>query len=140
MGGSPGRSTMSCGIPVTVTVRDVFNEFSDKVTFGTSVTFTDADGDFVRFHTAGQVTFSKVTNPDGTVTFMQNNIGLPEKLSAKGQGTLTRDAGRISFIETVDFSTDPPPLVSFEVVQSGPHPDADSDFALFCDVISEVLA
>jgi hypothetical protein len=50
------------------------------------------------------------------------------------------DAGLIAFITTVDFSVDPPEVVSFEVVQHGSHPEADSDFTLFCEVITEAVA
>jgi hypothetical protein len=36
-------------------------------------------------------------------------------------------------LETGDF------ISSEIVVNKGPHPDADSDFTLFCEVISEAL-
>jgi hypothetical protein len=41
-------------------------------------------------------------------------------------------------VDTFDLVTGE--LVSSEVITKGPHPDLDSDFALFCEVITEALA
>lgn len=73
---------------------------------------------------------------EGTQTFVFTAIGLPEKFQIEGGGVITRDAGRISFLVTVDENGD---VVSEEVISRGPHPQADSDFELFCQVVPEAL-
>jgi len=52
---------------------------------------------------------------------------------------LLRDAGVISFANTFDLETGD--FISFEVtVNNGPHPEADSDFTLFCETLTAALA
>jgi len=52
---------------------------------------------------------------------------------------LLRDAGIITFADTFDLATGE--LISSEVtVVKGPHPELDSDFEAFCDVVTEALA
>jgi hypothetical protein len=41
-------------------------------------------------------------------------------------------------VDTFDLETGD--LISSDVIIKGPHPEADSDFTLFCDVITEALA
>jgi hypothetical protein len=41
-------------------------------------------------------------------------------------------------VDTFDMETGD--FISSEVVVKGPHPGLDSDFALFCEVITEALA
>lgn len=38
------------------------------------------------------------------------------------------------------FDLDTFELISSEVIVKGPHPELESDFALFCEVITEALA
>ena len=38
------------------------------------------------------------------------------------------------------FDLDTGDLISSDVIIKGPHPEAESDFTLFCEVISEALA
>lgn len=64
--------------------------------------------------------------------------GLPEKISTPHGPVLLRDAGIISFSDTVDISTGE--LISSDVLIKGPHPEANSDFTLFCNVITADLA
>ena len=46
----------------------------------------------------------------------------------------------MTFQNVVYFSTDPATLISSTVLANkGPHPEADSDFALFCQVFTQVL-
>jgi hypothetical protein len=50
-----------------------------------------------------------------------------------------RDAGIVTFADTFDLVTGE--FISSEViVEKGPHPELDSDFELFCDVVTEALA
>ena len=50
---------------------------------------------------------------------------------------LLRDAGVITFRDTFDLETGE--FLGTEVTVSGPHPEADSDFTLFCETIVAAL-
>jgi hypothetical protein len=74
----------------------------------------------------------------GTITFVTSFKGLPEKIQTAHGPVLLRDAGFVQFADTFDMETGD--FISSEVVVKGPHPELDSDFALFCEVITEALA
>jgi len=134
-----------CGINVDVVV-DV--RFNDKA-------FFDADGNFIRFmgtasgsntfvNDAGEsvvVSFANLSRQTesidetaGTITFHTSVRGLPERISTPHGPVLTRDAGLITFVSTFDLATEEE--ISTEViVNHGPHPQAESDFTLFCEII-----
>lgn len=98
--------------------------------------FTTADGRTAVIHTAG-VTKSSFTQNGDIVTIVDSFIGLPEQISSRGSGgTVLRDAGVIVFITTIDLGTGD---VTTEVVVKGPHPEAESDFTLFCDAFLTAL-
>jgi hypothetical protein len=62
--------------------------------------------------------------------------GLPELIKTPHGGVLTRDAGYIVLRNTFDGDE----FISGEiVVNKGPHPEAESDFELFCQVVPEAL-
>jgi hypothetical protein len=140
-----------CGITVDIVAEGVF---TDKA-------FFDKDGNFVRFQStsSAKVTFTAengksvinqfanqfveaepiIDEAAGTITFVYSFKGLPEVLRTPQGPVLLRDAGLITFSDTFDLETEE--LLSSEIlVNRGPHPDADSDFTLFCEVISEALA
>jgi hypothetical protein len=139
-----------CGITVDVFV-DV--HFFDKV-------FFDSDGNVVRFlgnasgsnifvNDAGEqvvVTFANLVRETesvdvtaNTITFTTSVRGLPEKITAgHGGPVITRDAGLITFVTTFDLTTEEE-ISSEVVVNNGPHPQADSDFTLFCEIITDEL-
>jgi len=76
-------------------------------------------------------------DPEGLHTVLFSFRGLPEKIQTAHGAVLTRDAGLIAQLAT--FNGDE--FVSSEiVVNKGPHPEADADFALFCDVIVAALS
>jgi hypothetical protein len=84
-----------------------------------------------------------VDHGDGTWTFTYVINGMPEKLIAEG-GVVAKDVGRIVFQDTVylgDLNTDvDDQFLAGQILRiNGPHPEADSDFALFCQVFTEVL-
>jgi hypothetical protein len=62
--------------------------------------------------------------------------GLPELFKTPHGGVLTRDAGYIVFRGEFDGDT---PLSFETVVSKGPHPQADSDFELFCQIVPGAL-
>ena len=75
----------------------------------------------------------------GTITFSTTFKGLPEKIQTANGRVLSRDAGLITFADTFDLETGE--FISSEIIfNKGPHPELDSDFTLFCEVISEALA
>jgi hypothetical protein len=139
-----------CGFTVDVTVEGVFTDlaFFDKegnfVRFMSlasfRVTLTEADGDAVIVQNAGlfQEQPPIVDEEAGTITFTVTFKGLPEQIRTAKGPLLLRDAGIATFVDTFDLETGE--LVSSEVITKGPHPELDSDFALFCEVITEALA
>jgi hypothetical protein len=75
-------------------------------------------------------------DPDGLHVFEVTTKGLAEMFKTPHGGVLTRDAGYIQFHDTFDGEE----FVGGEIViNKGPHPQADSDFELFCQIIPEAL-
>jgi hypothetical protein len=134
-----------CGIPVDVdlVVTDNFFVYADgtfKDTSSFKQTFTNPEnGKSVVVSGAGQVTGPPpvVDEEAGTITFLTSFIGLPEKIQTANGAVLLRDAGIITFADTFDLETGE--FISSETIIKGPHPEAESDFALFCEVISAAL-
>jgi hypothetical protein len=111
---------------------DFRNTVSGKVTFTNPLT-----GDTVINHFAGQFLDETISgDPEGLHVHEFTNIGLPELFKTPHGGVLTRDAGYIVFQVTFDGDE----FISSEiVVNNGPHPQADSDFELFCEIMPEAL-
>jgi hypothetical protein len=135
-----------CGIPVDVdiVVTDNFfvyesDSFKDTASFRATNT-NPANGKSVIISSAGQTSGPPpiVDEEAGTITFLTSFKGLPEKIQTANGPVLLRDAGIITFADTFDLETGD--FISSEIViNKGPHPEADSDFTLFCEVISEAL-
>jgi hypothetical protein len=135
-----------CGIPGTTVVQGVdnFTVYADntvKDNFSLNQVFTATDsGKAIRIHVAEQFTSNDepIDNGDGTVTFIQTFKGLPELLKIENGPVLSRDAGVVTFTRIFDATTDG--FISQTVSgEKGPHPDLDSDFAVFCDVLVPAL-
>jgi hypothetical protein len=133
-----------CGIPVDVdiVVTDNFSLYADgsfKDTASVMQTFTNpATGASVVVSSGGQVTGTAIVDEEaGTITFLTSFIGLPERIQTPEGPVLTRDAGLITFADTFDLVTGE--FISTEITVKGPHPEADADFALFCEVVTEAL-
>jgi hypothetical protein len=138
-----------CGIPgmTTFSAVDNFKLYADGTYLDTGrfeAVFTATEsGKSVVIFAAGQTSglAEPIQNPDGTVTFIDTYKGLPEKLSIPGGPTLLRDAGVVTLTTTFR----PLPNGEFEFVsqtfsgEHGPHPDLESDFELFCEVVVPVL-
>jgi len=139
-----------CGVIVDIVAEGVFTDkaFFDKEgnfvrfmsTASVKVTFTAANGKSVIVQNAGQFTDVEplVDEEAGTITFFTTFKGLPEKIQTAHGPVLLRDAGLITFVDTFDLDTGE--FISSELIIKGPHPEAESDFALFCEVVSEALA
>jgi hypothetical protein len=134
-----------CGIPVDVdiVVTDNFFLYADGTAKDTSSfmgTFTNpVNGQAVVISNAGQIRdISPVVDEEaGTITFATSFKGLPEKIQTEQGQVLLRDAGVITFADTFDLETGD--FISSEVIIRGPHPEAESDFVLFCEVITGAL-
>lgn len=134
-----------CGIPVDGVAVGVDNFFlyangDFKDTASVRVTITNpANGKSIIISNAGQVTGTAlVDEAAGTVTFVTTFKGLPEKIQTAHGAVLLRDAGIAVFTEVFDLATGDP--ISSDVSIKGPHPDLESDFALFCEVITPALS
>jgi hypothetical protein len=137
-----------CDIPGTSTINvvDNFKLYADGTFRDTSrfrQVFTAENGKSVVIFAAGQVTGlnDPIQNADGTVTFINTFKGLPEKLSILHGPTLSRDAGVVTIATTVVPLGDD----EFEFVsqtfsgEHGPHPDLESGFEVFCNVLIPAL-
>ena len=134
-----------CGIPVDVNlvVTDNFFLYADGSSKDTSSfrgTFTNpVNGKSVVISSAGLISGPPpiVDEDAGTITFSTTFKGLPEKIQTANGPVLLRDAGFVTFADTFDLETGE--FISSEITVKGPHPELDSDFTLFCEVISEAL-
>jgi hypothetical protein len=138
-------SDVVCGVAVNIDARVTDNVFlfgdgTAKGTGSSEVTLTNPqNGKAVVASVAGQV----VTPPPvidqraGTITFLTSFKGLPEKIQTAHGPVLTRDAGIITFADAFDLQTGGP--VSSQTIIKGPHPEAASDFTLFCQVVTAAL-
>jgi hypothetical protein len=135
-----------CGIPVDVVVVGTDNFFlyadeSFKDTSSVQATVTNPlNGNSVVISNAGQVSGSApiIDEEAGTITFVVSFKGLPQKVQTANGPVLLRDAGIATFANTFDLETGE--FISQEIVfLKGPHPDLESDFMLFCEVIRGAL-
>jgi hypothetical protein len=135
-----------CGIEGTSVVNgmdniQVFADGTFKDEFRLNQVFTSAaNGKSVLLFAANQfVGRGPIDNGDGTVTFTSTFKGLPEKIKLPNGAVLSRDAGFVTFNDTFDATTGQF-LGTTISPENGPHPDLDSGFALFCDVIVPALS
>ena len=147
-----------CGVPVTTAIDIIANDqerlaqsgFHLFMTTGRStVTWTNpATGKSVSNFFAG--VFAKdltvVDNGDGTITVRTAITGVPEKITLPDGQIVTMDVGRVVFVSVIDYNGTPTDTsddvtisTSIESI-SGPHPDLQSDFALFCEVVVPALS
>jgi hypothetical protein len=95
------------------------------------------NGNTIIVHFAGPFTAKVVSTTASGHTELDTNIGLPEQIKTAHGRVLTRDAGYIQFLNTFDSSGN---FVSGQIViDRGPHPEAEQDFALFCSVATSAL-
>jgi hypothetical protein len=141
-----GYSADICGILTNVQVVETQNIFlfadnSFRVTISAKTTFTNpVNGKSVVTTLAGEISGMApiVDEAARTITFLTSNKGLPEKIQTGNGPVLLRDAGIITFADKFDLDTGA--FISEQIVANkGPHPEADSDFTLFCEVITPAL-
>jgi hypothetical protein len=141
-----------CGVPVTTTIDFIANDQERlarsgfplfKSTGRGTVTFTNpATGKSVTLSFAGaSKDLTVVDNGDGTITLRTAVTGVPEKIRLSDGTIVTMDVGRVVFVTVLDYNgtptdTDDDVEISSSIESiSGPHPDLESDFALFCEVV-----
>jgi hypothetical protein len=100
-------------------------------------TFTADDGRVAILHVAGRSYGTFTDNGDGTATTVNTYKGLPEQIRGSHGGVVSQDVGLITFVTTFDLTTGD--VISSSVVEHGPHPEADSGFAIFCDAFLTAL-
>ena len=141
----PGQTV--CGIVVTVHERGhenvlVYADGTVKDTSRAKVTFSNADGDWVEYSTAGRRVINESLQGD-ILTVHELYSGLQSKFRTSTGQKIAGDRGRIAITAVIDlngpgFVDDV--LISREItVLGGPHPEAEGGFTLFCDVITYVL-
>ncbi len=81
---------------------------------------------------------SATSNADGSTTFIDNLSGIPERLTTPDGTVITEDVGLVVLSTTIDASGN---VVDMHVVREAGagHPEADSGFTLFCQVILTYL-
>jgi hypothetical protein len=138
-------SDETCGIPVDGVAVGVDNfvlyaDDSFKETSSVRVTLTNPEnGKSVTISNAGQIRGTAIIDEDaGTITFVTTFKGLPEKIQTPQGPVLLRDAGVITFADTFDLETGE--FISTDVSIKGPHPEAESDFEAFCEVVTGALS
>ena len=130
------------GMTVDVVVRGVqtirIGDEGVQVTGRVRAVFTNPQtGASVVVSSAGQLRDEIVSgDPDGVHLHLFTFKGLAEKIQTAGGEVLLRDAGVIAFASTFDGHD---LLGSDVVVNKGPHPEADADFALFCTTMVSAL-
>ena len=86
-----------------------------------------------------------VDNGDGTITVRTAVTGVPEKLILSNGKKVTMDVGRVVFVSVINYNGTPTDTsddvtISTDIESiSGPHPDLQSDGALFCQVVVAAL-
>jgi hypothetical protein len=146
-----------CGIDVTTTVTFVDNELERIAQSGFPlfqgtgrgvVTWTNpVNGKSISLSFAG-LSFKDLTaidNGDGTITVTTQTTGVPEILTTPDGAIVNMDVGRIVTATVIDYNGTPTNvdddinLSQTLLSQSGPHPDLDSDFTLFCENVTAAL-
>jgi len=135
-----------CGIEVVTRVQVKGNVliFEDRITDVSQIrlTWTNADGDWLENFIAGPAFIEEQLDGD-ILTFTFRLAGIQERLRSSAGLTAAFDRGQITFRDVVDLNDLENPeddvFLSSEIIQAGPHPEADSGFTLFCDVVQDVL-
>jgi hypothetical protein len=145
-----------CGVPVTTTIDIIANDQERlaksgfplfKDTGRGTITWTNpANGKSVtNFFSGTSMDLTVVDNGDGTITLRTAVTGVPEKITLADGRIATMDVGRVVFVTVLDYNgtptdTDDDVLISQSIESiSGPHPELQSDFALFCQVVVPAL-
>jgi hypothetical protein len=145
-----------CDIPVTITLDIIENIHVRlaksgfplfQVTGPGTITFTNpANGKSVAVRFTGtSKDLTVVDNGDGTITVRTAVTGVAEAIRLSDGTVAIRDVGRVVFATVLDYNDTPTDTEDDEFISqtiesiSGPHPDLESDFELFCEVVVPAL-
>ena len=145
--GAPDHITISgsdavddfCGTGQTVTVsfRGVFNSWDDKAFGHVANTWTNPlNGATVIESFSGGGKFRIVDDGNGAYTIVSERQGMPVQIHLANGRLLLRDAGYIAFHDHFDAEDN---YLGTDVVVHGPHPDFESGFELWCEVMVAAL-
>lgn len=102
------------------------------------VTLTNPDsGATVVVHSAGTTIIRAISSTPTGSTLLVSSRGLPEQIKTPQGRVLTHDAGYLQLLLTLD--NDGQVVGSEIVIDRGPHPEAEADLALFCEVTTTAL-
>jgi hypothetical protein len=145
-----------CDIPVTITIDFIANDQERlaksgfplfKSTGRGTVTFTNPETGKSVVNTFAGATkdLTVVDNGDGTITLRTAVTGMPEKIRLPDGTVAIKDVGRVVFVTVLDYNGTPTDVEDDVFISqtiesiSGPHPDLESDFTLFCEVLVPAL-
>ena len=107
-----------------------------------NVTHTNSEGDWLQNQFRDNIFHRETWNADGTLTVVQRHAGVQSKLRSSEGLTPVFDRGTSTFVIVIHFN-DPEDEEDDEATVSwtfhGPHPEAESNFELFCEVVEDVL-
>ena len=145
-----------CGIPVITTI-DIIDNIQVRLaksgfplfksTGRGTITFTNpANGKSVEETFSGATKdLTVVDNGDGTITLRTAVTGVPEEVTLSDGTVAIKDVGRVVFVTVIDYNGTPTDTEDDEFLSqtiesiSGPHPELESDFTLFCEVVVPAL-
>jgi hypothetical protein len=111
------------------------------------VTWTNPDTGLsvVNKITGGFKDLSATDNGDGTITVRTAVIGIPEQIILPDGTVAIKDVGRVVLANVIDYNGTPTNVDDDEFISqsvetvSGPHPELESDFTLFCPAVVDGL-
>jgi hypothetical protein len=145
-----------CDIPVTVTV-DIIDNIHVRLAKsgfplfqatgrGTATITNPATGKSITQRFTGAVKdLTVVDNGDGTITVRTAVTGIPSEVRLSDGTVAFKDVGRVVFVTVLDYNDTPTDTEDDEFISqtiesvSGPHPELESGFTLFCEVAVPAL-
>jgi len=126
-----------CGIEVTTHlvmtgVAFTYQDGSFMFVRRVETTWTNAEGDWVREFIAGPFRQTGTLNPDGTVTFIGEHIGVQIRLETSDGTIAAFNRGRLIFKTTIDRANET--FVSEVIFQAGHYTETN-----FCGIITDAL-
>lgn len=145
-----------CDIPVTITIdiienihvrlaKSGFPLFQSTGQGTITITNPETGKSITSGFTGANKDLTVVDNGDGTITVRTAVTGIPEEIRLSDGTVAIRDVGRVVFSTVLDYNGTPTDTDDDEFVSqtiesiSGPHPDLESDFELFCEVVVPAL-
>jgi hypothetical protein len=145
-----------CDIPLTITIDFITNDQERlaksgfplfKSTGRGTITFTNPETgkSVTNFFAGASKDLTVVDNGDGTITLRTAVTGVPEKIRLSDGTVAIKDVGRVVFVTVLDYNGTPTNVEDDIFISqtiesiSGPHPDLESDFTLFCEVLVPAL-